>query len=251
MRCPTCGEDLLAGARRCPGCGEHVVSDLDPSSRRRVSGELGTAALAAIVAIAVIFLVRAGGTFWVPQTAPAAVVTSSATLLANVIVVVFLMVFHRRFPGRRGSHLSGATTVLLGTSVARTVVVSLAVLRALGVKLVAVETAAAIGIVVSLLLAFAALMFFTSLCSQLEDEDSVLARAVRFAVAGALVWTVAQAAAFALFATRLMHPELVPVTSPLLRVVAVLVAAFVVATQVGFLAALRGELRRVASAAGG
>jgi len=197
------------------------------------------------VAVVAIFLIRAVGTFW---TVPGPVVVRATTLVhlvSGVVVIFFLVVFHREYPVRRGSSLAGATSVLIGACGAGALVVTGNFLHTIGVPVVEWETSAAIATVVSLLTAFACLMFFTALCSQLEDDDrGPFARAVRFAVAGALVSAVAHAGVFTLYATRLMRPELVPLASPLLRIAAIIVSGFVVITVVWFLLALHGESRR-------
>jgi len=206
---------------------------------------LAGSSLAAAGAVVTIFLIRAAGTLLAGHGPVAARATTLVHLVSSAVIIFFLAVFHREYPVRRGSSLAGATSVLIGACGAGALVVAGNFLHTIGVPVVEWETSAAIATVVSLLTAFASLMFFTALCSQLDDDDrGRFARAVRFAVAGALVSAVAHAGVFALYATRLMRPELVPLASPLLRAASVVVSAFVVATLVVFLVALRDELSR-------
>jgi uncharacterized membrane protein len=243
VECPSCRAGFDEDAERCPRCGTILVSGAVSRSSRRPA-LLANLTLAAIIAATLIFAIRAVGTFWIARQLETVRVTTFVYLVAHVVILLFLVAFHRDYASRRGSNLAGATTVLICACAGATLVVALNLLRTIGLTVMARETTAAVSTVMSLLVAFAAVMFFTGLCNEVNDAGGRLARAVRLAVAGSLVSAVAHAGVFALYATRLMRPELVPLTSPVLRAASIVVSSFVFATLLGFLMAFYGERRR-------
>jgi len=166
-----------------------------------------------------------------------------AAVLGPAGFLLFLAGFDRVVARAAGRRITGATRVLAIACGAAVAVAAAGLVLEPGSPAPAGDLTQALRGVVSLLLAFASLAFFTALCHDLDAEGGALGFTVRLAVAGALVSTVGHAAVFALFAVSLMRPDLVPIGAPAVRLTTAVVTALVSGTVLAFLVALYRDRR--------